>query len=429
MSTTTFPTTTPLLVAFAVTGLGSYVRLSRGGAQGHRFEKEVLRAGEFELPDGRHLVVVVDRAEAEKRRARRELAASLEELAEQTNAAINGGRRVWFPEGGPGIPSHNSVASTNRGFWSPDFRVEGDRLKGVVEVLDPAFAAKVERGTVADVSAAIQWGDGTAVLEHVCATANPVITGLASFVQLAKEVLVDPKAKAKGEPADATETDDEGAEDESGEAMPPATMSNGDARKVLASFYGLSHESKWDKIVGAARDACLGKAAAGSPAGAAMAKLARDAEERVEKSLGERVKALETRAADEKKKHAAELVNLAREAGAPHGVLLSKEEGDLIVEYVGSVDAKLERAGRALLDKHNASVDTARKGRSIAGGRLVPNTGLKAEPKADLERHSDAKAMLEGQGYTVETDKDGRITGAKTPDGRLAKIHPALLGQ
>lgn len=183
-----------LVVALEVTGLNDFVRME--GAS-RRFEKDVIRAGDYRLPDGRLLQIVRSRIDAEKLRSEGRLAAGLDELAENTNEWIRLGQKVWFPEGDGSTDAHNSVASLNRGYWEPSFRVEGDALVGVVDVDDDSVAAKMGK-TIRDVSAAIVWGARTTgdrvfecVIEHVCATSFPVVPQQGNFVPLARDVRLE----------------------------------------------------------------------------------------------------------------------------------------------------------------------------------------------------------------------------------------------
>ncbi|MCJ2530696.1 MAG: phage protease [Candidatus Thermoplasmatota archaeon] len=139
------------------------------------FEKDVLTVGEWFHPiNGERIEFDHDRLVA---------------LATATNHWIQDvGNEVTFPK------NHTTDPLGNLGIWHPPFRVVGDRLMGVVEVLDEEAIEKVQNQTLRGVSVFIEFNvlgqDGRLIPEvitHVAATNDPVITGQEDFVPLARK--------------------------------------------------------------------------------------------------------------------------------------------------------------------------------------------------------------------------------------------------
>ena len=143
--------------------------------KGTLFEKDVLTVGEWFHPiNGERIEFDHDRLVA---------------LATATNHWIQDvGNEVTFPK------NHTTDPLENLGIWHPPFRVVGDRLMGVVEVLDEEAIERVQNQTLRGVSVFIEFNvlgqDGQMIPEvitHVAATNDPVITGQEGFVSLARK--------------------------------------------------------------------------------------------------------------------------------------------------------------------------------------------------------------------------------------------------
>jgi hypothetical protein len=138
-----------------------------------RFEKDVLRVGSWFHPvTGQEVEVTAER---------------LRLLAKRTieYAAANNGR-IPFQDG------HTFDSMKTLGWWT-GFRVDGDRLVGVVEVTDDEAARKIEQGSIRGVSvridADIKDTRGNVypeVITHVAATPVPVVDDQGDFVQLSR---------------------------------------------------------------------------------------------------------------------------------------------------------------------------------------------------------------------------------------------------
>jgi len=156
----------------------AYQRMDeREGAKGVLFEKDVLAVGEWFHP------VTGERLEFDLER--------LQQLAASTNRWMEiVDNEVMFPNG------HSFDVLDNLGVWHPPFRVVGERLMGIVEVLNQEAVEKVEDKTLRGVSVFIEFNalgqDGQMlpeVITHVAATNEPVITGQEEFQKLSISIL------------------------------------------------------------------------------------------------------------------------------------------------------------------------------------------------------------------------------------------------
>ncbi|HKS17046.1 MAG TPA: hypothetical protein VJU16_07020, partial [Planctomycetota bacterium] len=198
---------------------------------GGRFAKDVLRVGRWTHPvTGQE--VVVDQAR-------------LSRLAESSNKYLRhvDRERIPYPDG------HSFSADKNLGWWPGPFFVVDDKLFSVVEPTDQATAKKMEDGSIAAVSAMIEFGRSDTkgnrydeVITHICATPYPVIDGQSDFVKLSAET-------TEGEvfiPQELAGTSPEGNRNRTEGRMD---------LKALAKALGLPEATPADKILEAAEKA------------------------------------------------------------------------------------------------------------------------------------------------------------------------------
>jgi hypothetical protein len=339
------------LLALAVSGLGSFTKLD---AAPRRFKKEVLRVGRWVHP------ATGEELDFDK--------AFLDQLAKDTNRWIELGNKVWFPAG------HTSDVRANLGFW-PRFDVDGERLVGVVEVLDDAAAANVGK-TIQDVSAAIHLGavastgeQLTAVIEHVAATPEPVIPGQTNFVRLAREA--------------------------GSRSMDPLL----DLAPIRGAL-GLEKDASASAIVEAI------EALKATPK-VNVEKLSREIEAKVEAKFSKDLLDLRLKAAERE-------VELAREESIRLGSPIDEDTRKDAVALLSRGDAESERLGRKLLA-------LAKAPREQRGLRVLENPSTKKDEEKEKDREEVRKQMLLARGYRLELKKDGRIKRAIPPHARDAR--------
>ena len=153
----------------------------RQTADGLLFEKDILSVGDWVHPSTSD-VLHFDLAR-------------LQRLVQNTNEWAGLGNEIMFPRG------HTFDPVENLGVWHPPFKLLGDRIQAVVEILDPKAIASVANKTLRGVSVFIEFNvlgqDGKVwdeVITHVAATNEPVLpagegslTGQEDFVRLARE--------------------------------------------------------------------------------------------------------------------------------------------------------------------------------------------------------------------------------------------------
>jgi hypothetical protein len=338
------------LVVLDVSGLGSFTKLE---VAPRRFKKEVLRVGRWVHPaTGEDLDF--DRA-------------FLERLVRDTTRWIELGNKVWFPAG------HTVDVRANLGFW-PRFELEGDRLVGVVDVLDDAAAASVGK-TIQDVSAAIHLGplastgeELDAVIEHVAATPEPVIPGQTNFVRLAREA---------------------------GRQL----MDQVDLTPVRSAL-GLAQDASPTAIAEAIQ-------ALRASSDDTVKKLSREIEAKVEARFSKELSEIRQRSAERE-------VELAREESIRLGVPIDEDTRKDAVALLARGDPESERLGRKLLALAKAPKDTK-------GVRVLENPAAKKDEDKEKDREEVKKQMLLARGYRLELKKDGRIKRAIPPHARDAR--------
>lgn len=139
-----------------------------------KFDKEVLRVGRWIHP-ANGAEVLVDQLR-------------LDVLGSWTNRYMKtSDGKIPFQDG------HNFGALKTLGWWT-EFRVEGDRLIGTVEVTDDQAVRMIDAGSLMGVSVGIYtgWKDTRGreypeVILHVAATPVPVVDGLADFIALSQD--------------------------------------------------------------------------------------------------------------------------------------------------------------------------------------------------------------------------------------------------
>ena len=336
------------LVALDVRGLAAFSRLD---AAPRRFKKEVLRVGRWVHPaTGEDLDF--DHA-------------FLERLVRDTTRWIELGNKVWFPAG------HTTDIRANLGFW-PRFELEGERLVGVVDVLDDAAAANVGK-TIQDVSAGIHLGALAstgeafdAVIEHVAATPEPVIPGQSNFVRLARE------AGRK-------------------------TMDQVDLAPLRTAL-GLAADASPGSIVEAIHAL---KAPPAPPSAPDVQSLSRDIETKVEAKFSKQLADLRQKAAERE-------VELAREESIRLGTPIDEDTRKDAVALLARGDAESERLGRKLLA-------LAKSPRDTKGLRILESPSAKKDDDKARDREEVKKQMLLARGYRLELRKDGSIKNAIPP--------------
>lgn len=388
----------------AVTGLGGFVRLAAEGAVAGlgRWKKEVLRVWSG-----------IDPNTGKKLAFSRE---DLELFARCTNRWIALGNEVWAPDG------HTDEAMKNLGWWR-EFFVEGDVLFGHFE---PALAEVAERlGTaIKGVSVAIrgpvQHTDGEvfpAVILHCCLTPCPVLPGQSDFVRLARETaMADDKKKTDETPDD--------------KKKPDADMAEGapalDLAATLKVLLGLDAEVDDKAIIAAVRERVVGGEGSAegevlddaAPAGSAMAKLAREVEARVEKSVeskyARRIADLELG-----RKKAEESARAEKLAGFDREVELARERSALPipqdkVDLAKSLFARgLEVEARAFLETF-APAEQLGLALSRPSTIVPPRTGSSSKlPQAERDEIQARINVHLSRGEDVELDADGRIKAVK----------------
>lgn len=154
---------------------------ARTDPSGPLFEKDVLSIGTWVHP------TTGDELHFDLERLRR--------LVMNTNEWAGLGNEVTFPR------THTFDPTENLGIWQPPFKLVGDRIQGVVEILDPKAIASVANKTLRGVSVFVEfdilgqsgkvWDE---VITHIAATNEPVLpvgegslTGQEDFVRLARE--------------------------------------------------------------------------------------------------------------------------------------------------------------------------------------------------------------------------------------------------
>ena len=372
-------------LGLAVTGLAPFVRLD---AAAPRFKKEVLRKGHWvHQGTGENLDFDV---------------ALLERLAQETNKWISLGQKVHFPIGPDCHEEDARDARQNLGYWS-NFRVEGERLVADVEVLDDSAVGKIGK-TIQDVSPEIRWPARAAtgeVLEaaifHVAATPIPAIPGQSNFErlsQLAREVTM----AAENAPAPASAPENKPA------SAPGGVNLLAWARQKL----GLPADATDEAVLAALEqriDAAAQAPAVAAAEGGALTQLTREVKDARDEAQAAKklVAELREQKTQEKKKRDEEAVQLARQSSADAGLPIPEDTCKLALSLFSKDE---DQAARELLSAYTARA----KDRRLAAARTfegkVDATG---EGKVALSQEAAEKLLLERDGWTVKTRKDGSI--------------------
>lgn len=383
------------LIALAITGLAPFMRLDATSA---RFKKEVLRAGSWIHPGtGEKLDFDI---------------AFLKRLAYDTNRWISLGQKVHFPVGPDCHEDDARDALQNLGYWS-NFRVESDRLVADVEVLDEAVVGKVGK-TIQDVSPEIRWPARAAtgeVLEaavfHVAATPIPAIPGQSNFERLSQLAREVPMAD------DSDTTKANTVEDTAASTINILVW----ARQKL----GLPADASEEAVLEALEQRITAAAQTGAPPEtAALARLTRDVKDaRDEAEAAKKLAAdLREQRVQEKRQRDEETVQLARQTSAESGLPIPEDTCKLAL----SLFAKNEdNAARELLAAYTARA----KDRRLAAARTFEwEPGQDGERRISLSQEAAEKLLLERDGWTVKTRKDGSIKRDANGRPRLVRRQP-----
>ncbi len=360
-------------MGLAVTGLGPFVRLDATSA---RFKKEVLRKGRWVHPGtGEKLEFDVP---------------LLERLADDTNRWIALGQKVHFPVGADCHEEDARDARQNLGYWT-NFRVEGERLVADVEVLEDAVVSKIGK-TIQDVSPEIHWPARSATgelleaaISHVAATPIPAIPGQSNFErlsQLAREVNV---------------------EDDETVAAHPGTLAAARLLQRMRDALGLPAEATEETVIDAMKLRVESAPAPAPEESQTLARLTREVRDARDEAHAAKKLAAELREqrAQEKRHRDEEAIQLARKASAASGLPIPEDTCKLALSLFSKNE---DEAARELLSAHTARAND----RKLALARTF-------EPDAGPERRVTAtedaaeKLLLERDGWTVKTKKDGAI--------------------
>jgi hypothetical protein len=372
-------------LGLAVTGLSPFVRLD---ATAPRFKKEVLRKGKW-VHQGTGEKLDFD-------------VALLERLAQDTNKWITLGQKVHFPVGPDCHEEDARDALQNLGYWS-NFRVEGERLVADVEVLDQQAVDKIGK-TIQDVSPEIRWPARAAtgeVLEaaifHVAATPIPAIPGQSNFErlsQLAREVSMGTDAAPA--PASAPENK-------------PASTSGGVNLMTWArQKLGLPADATEEAVLTALEqriDAAAQAPASAAAEGGVLTQLTREVKDAREEAQAAKklVAELREQKTQEKKKRDEEAVQLARQTSADAGLPIPEDTCKLALALFAKDE---DHAARELLSAYTARANDRR----ITSARTFESKpDATAEGKVALSQEAAEKLLLERDGWTVKTRKDGSI--------------------
>jgi len=392
-------------LGLAVTGLAPFVRLD---AAAPRFKKEVLRRGRW-----------IHQGTGEKLEFDVPL---LERLAQDTNKWIALGQKVHFPVGPDCHEEDARDALQNLGYWS-NFRVEGDRLVADVEVLDEQAIAKIGK-TIQDVSPEIRWPARAAtgeVLEaaifHVAATPIPAIPAQSNFErlsQLAREVTM----AGESAPSPSSATEKPAPAPASGpENKPPAKGNTSEDKPPQGSVnllawarqkLGLPADATEEAVMAALEQRIA--AAAQAPGTAATGiesinqltrevKDARDEAQAAKKLVAE----LRDQKTQEKKKRDEEAVQLARQTSADAGLPIPEDACKLTLALFAKDE---DQAARELLSAYTARANDRRLASARTFENKLDQTG---DGKVTLSQEAAEKLLLERDGWTVKTRKDGSI--------------------
>jgi len=334
-----------------------------------RAKKDVLHAGRWVDPkDGKAFAATV---------------ADLDELARNTNAWIEAGHRVWFPDG------HTDSIRADMGEWS-NFRVEGDRLVADVTIDDDVAERKLGR-TLREVSPAIDAAPvasdgrrfGRTVI-HVAATPQPVVTHQGNFVALARAPAQGGSPMANPVPA----PDAPPAPAAAPASAPPSPSS---VMSQIAALLGLGADADEGSLVEAVRQLKAAAEVAKEAEGMLPKEMAKQAE--LSRALETKVKSLEGELSRLHSESIEREVTDARDYCLSRGGLVIEKDTETTVRELFA--AGQEKAARHILGLQKKQADDAGAARR---GRVTLSRPASTADEAKKQAEADEQLMLTAMG-------------------------------